>query len=561
MLRQRTLRSARQGIEAWTTAHAALNAPPRAAHAAKRSNSSRTAAKLPPRPPRNASAPGHPTAVKQVGAVRKGQDETDAAGNDVNGRKEGKAGAEPGPEPAKGELLDVLKDTIKTHGPMPISRYMTLCLQHPTLGYYTTRTVFGKEGDFITSPEISQVFGELLAIWYVTQWLAQGAPKRVRMIEVGPGRGTLLADILRTFRALPEHSRPPITSIHLVEASQQLRGVQKLKLDATGFGDTRTEWYSDIKEVPTSEDEFTIFVAHEFFDALPIHVFENTQNGWREVLVGVADPKAIVSGAKAQDPLRLVLAPTPTPASALYSSLAHAIYPTVAHQQAPDLASAAPAPRHLREGLLNVDTTLGAAGGPPSPSPSTAGGGEATSLIAQRFARLPIGSRLEVSPSSWEIARDLARLLGGGGGGKGEEGAKGGIGGAGLVVDYGDAKAFGRSWRGFRKHQVVDPLSEPGHTDLTANVDFAYLAEAMSESAETPGPISQARFLTALGLQPRLAALLRSAPSEERRKEIESSARRLVDKTGMGEQYKIMGVVPKGVGAMQEEGVFPFNLK
>lgn len=149
-----------------------------------------------------------------------------------------------------------------------------------------------------------------------------------------------------------------------------------------------------------------------------------------------------------------MLASTPTPASALYSSLAQAIYPTVAHQQSPDLASAAPKPKP-RGGLLNVDTTLpgamsGLGDGASSSSSSTAAGEDlkkATSLIAQRFARLPIGSRLEVSPASWEIARDLARLLGGGGSGGGGEGVGAGVGGAGLVVDYGDAKAFGRSWR------------------------------------------------------------------------------------------------------------------
>ncbi|KPV77291.1 uncharacterized protein RHOBADRAFT_33470 [Rhodotorula graminis WP1] len=368
---------------------------------------------------------------------------------------------------------------------------MTLCLNHPTLGYYTTRTVFGKEGDFVTSPEISQVFGELLAIWYVTQWLAQGSPKRVRVVELGPGRGTLLADILRTFRALPQPSRPPISSIHLVEQSDQLKRVQKARLVETGFGETPVEWHADVAAVPQSEDEFTILIAHEFFDALPIHIFENTQKGWREVL----------------SPL-----------------------------------------------TLNVDTTLGApprsASSPSSPAPSAARAappastpGGAGSLTAQRFARLPIGSRIEVSPSSWEVARDTARLVGGPAGG------------AGLVVDYGDAKAFGRSWRGFRKHQVVDPLTEPGHTDLTANVDFSYLAESMSEFASTHGPLPQSRFLTSLGLQPRLAGLLRGASTDERRKEIESAAKRLVYHGGMGSQYKVMAVTPKGA-----KDVFPFDL-
>lgn len=146
------------------------------------------------------------------------------------------------------------------------------------------------------------------------------------------------------------------------------------------------------------------------------------------------------------EPLRLVLAPNATPASALYSSLAQAIYPSVAHQRQPDLASAAPAPKSP---LLNVDTTLGAAS-PPSPSSAPVSSGKEGSLIAQRFARLPIGSRLEVSPSSWEIARDLARVV---------AGPEGGKGGAGLVVDYGDAKAFGRSWRVSRGDRLCSVFS------------------------------------------------------------------------------------------------------
>ncbi|BGP23719.1 DUF185 family protein [Rhodotorula toruloides] len=484
----------------------------------------------PPAPPSNAPRPS----VKSVGETRLNPPKSPPASAIPSSK------AETSDRPPPTELLTVLQETIKTHGPLPISRYMTLCLNHPTLGYYTTRKVFGKEGDFVTSPEISQAFGELLGIWFVTQWLAQGAPQSVRIVELGPGRGTLLADVLRTFRSLPPNSRPPVTSIHLVEASEQLQRVQKQKLAETGFAETETRWYGDVKEIPVSKNEFTVLIAHEFFDALPIHIFENTQNGWREVLVDIADPKTIAANPSKAEPLRLVLAPNATPASALYTSLARAIYPSA--QSQPDLASAASAPRPV---LLNVDTTIGASSPPPS-SPS----GKEGSLIAQRFARLPIGSRLEVSPSSWEVARDLARVV---------AGPEDGKGGAALVVDYGDAKAFGRSWRGFRRHQVVDPLTEPGHTDLTANVDFAYLSEAMSEFAETPGPLSQRTFLTALGLEPRLAALLRSATSEERRNEIASAAKRLVDKAGMGEQYKFLAVVPKG--KTQVEGVYPFDVK
>ncbi|ORY91491.1 S-adenosyl-L-methionine-dependent methyltransferase [Leucosporidium creatinivorum] len=450
------------------------------------------------------------------------------------------AGKERGTPLVPAELLQVLEETIKTHGPLPVSRYMTLCLAHPTFGYYTTRKVFGSSGDFITSPEISQIFGELLAIWYVTQWAAQGASPRVRIVELGPGRGTLLSDILRTFKSLPKHSSPPVTSIHLVENSEALREEQKKKLQAGGFGDIPVSWWGSVDEVPPTNDEFTVIVAHEFFDALPIHVFENTSNGWREVMVDIADPKAIIIPGKPRKPLRLVLSPSPTPASTLYTRLS-----TLAEETTP------PTPSPSASSALSFDTTLPPAHSP-SPAPRAAASASSSSPQQQsisptlaRFARLPEGSRMEISPASWEVARGMGRLLGG------ERG------GAGLVVDYGDAKAFGRSWRGFRKHQVVDPLSEPGHTDLTANVDFSYLAEAMGDLATSHGPLPQSTFLTSLGLQPRLAGLLRAA-TPERKKEIESAAKRLIDSTGMGSQYKVMAITPKRTEGAPEEECFPF---
>ncbi|KAK4056623.1 hypothetical protein OIO90_002471 [Microbotryomycetes sp. JL221] len=411
------------------------------------------------------------------------------------------------------ELLTILQEIIKTHGPLPVSKFMTLCLTHPKLGYYTTQRVFGRQGDFITSPEISQIFGELLAIWFVTQWAAQGCHSKVRLVELGPGRGTLLTDVLRTFKALPKHSSPPVTSIHLVENSEALREQQRTKLAENGFADVETKWWNTASEVPQSDDEFTVVIAHEFFDALPIHIFEHTDKGWREVLVDISDPKAI--GAK--DPLRLVLSRGPTPASTLYTRLS-----AIAESQSlPETKSEAEPTDGINNGL-SFDTTL-----PPAHSPRP----QSLSPTLSRFARLPIGSRIELSPASWEVARDLGKTM---------QGPKGG---AGLIVDYGDAKAFGRSWRGFRKHQVVDPLTEPGHTDLTANVDFSYLSEALSDIATCHEPMTQASFLYSLGLEPRLQGLLRQA-KPERKKDIESAAKRLVDPTGMGTQYKVMMLTP-----------------
>ena len=144
-------------------------------------------------------------------------------------------------------LLDHLRDQIAAQGPMPIADYMALCLLHPDYGYYTTRNPLGAEGDFITAPEISQMFGELVGLCLAQSWLDQGAPAPFTLAELGPGRGTLMADILRATRNVPGfHSA---ADIHLVEASQTLRSVQKQTLD-----DYVVNWSDTAAALP---DQFT----------------------------------------------------------------------------------------------------------------------------------------------------------------------------------------------------------------------------------------------------------------------------------------------------------------
>lgn len=129
-------------------------------------------------------------------------------------------------------------------------------------------------------------------------------------------------------------------------------------------------------------------------------------------------------------------------------------------------------------------------------------------------------------------------------------------GGAGLVIDYGGHRSFSDSIRAFQKHKIVDIFTEPGCADLTANVDFAYLKESLEGVAHTAGPITQARFLLSLGLEPRLAKLLESAKDSEQQKRLRHSAQRLIDKTGMGTQYQVMAVVK---GKTAEDDVYPFQ--
>ena len=170
---------------------------------------------------------------------------------------------------------------IAFEGPMTVERYMALCLGHPVYGYYRTRDPLGAQGDFTTAPEISQMFGELIGLWSAEVWRAMGEPSPVRLVELGPGRGTLMADALRAARVLPAFRSA--TAVHLVETSPALRARQEAALVPAGAS---VSWHGDLAEVP---DGPAIVVANEFFDALPIRQFVGTERGWCERLVGLSE--------------------------------------------------------------------------------------------------------------------------------------------------------------------------------------------------------------------------------------------------------------------------------
>ncbi len=177
------------------------------------------------------------------------------------------------------DLLDHIKAQISANGPMRIDEYMATCLLHPTLGYYTTRDPLGAQGDFVTAPEISQMFGELIGLCLAQTWLAQGGPKSFTLAELGPGRGTLMADILRATSNVPGFA--DAAEIALVEASPKLRDVQ-----AATLTNHKVTWFDTADALP---DQPLYLVANEFFDALPIRQFIRTSQGWRERQVGLTD--------------------------------------------------------------------------------------------------------------------------------------------------------------------------------------------------------------------------------------------------------------------------------
>ena len=134
---------------------------------------------------------------------------------------------------AAAPLLNEILRRIAVGGPMPVADYMRLCLTHPEHGYYVKRDPLGSGGDFITAPEISQMFGELIGLWMATVWRQMGAPENFRIVELGPGRGTLLDDALRATKAVPGFRQAAV--VHLVEISPALRQVQERRLAKTGM--------------------------------------------------------------------------------------------------------------------------------------------------------------------------------------------------------------------------------------------------------------------------------------------------------------------------------------
>jgi len=169
---------------------------------------------------------------------------------------------------------------IETQGPLSVAQFMTIALLDPEAGYYATRDPFGARGDFVTAPEVSQMFGELVGLWCVQAWLDQEKPKGAQLVELGPGRGTLMADALRAAKLARDFVKN--VDVVLVEASATLRGLQRERLkDFTVIWKDRFE----------ADERPTFLIANEFFDALPIRQFVHTERGWCERMIVVDNGK------------------------------------------------------------------------------------------------------------------------------------------------------------------------------------------------------------------------------------------------------------------------------
>ncbi|XP_069076796.1 protein arginine methyltransferase NDUFAF7, mitochondrial isoform X2 [Pleurodeles waltl] len=372
-------------------------------------------------------------------------------------------------------VLKHLLFKIKSTGPISVAEYMREVLSNPFKGYYVHQDMIGEDGDFMTSPEISQIFGELLAVWCISEWMAAGRPKTLQLVELGPGRGTLAEDILRVFKQFQPLLNDCDISLHMVEISHKLSDIQALKLTGENLpsdhnkisykkGTTRTglpiSWYQVLADVPRG---FSLYLAHEFFDALAIHIFRKTERGWAEVLIA-EDPSV-------SNMLCFVLSPTATLAA---------------------------------KTLIHAEETR---------------------------------DHVEVCPDAAVIVQELASRIDADGG-------------AALIADYGHDGDKTDTFRGFRDHKLHDVLIDPGSADLTADVDFSYLRRMLQGKVASLGPISQQEFLTNMGIDIRLQALLVNSKDSATKKELLSGYDMLVNPHKMGERFKFFALLP-------EERLFP----
>ncbi|KAJ9071545.1 hypothetical protein DSO57_1035872 [Entomophthora muscae] len=392
---------------------------------------------------------------------------------------------------------------IKINGPISVYDFIKLSSTCPRQGYYTQSDIFGSKGDFVTSPEISQVFGELMALWYVSQWHSAGCPEKVRVIELGPGKGTLMSDMLRVWSKFPKLNSA-VKQIDFLEASEPLARIQASKLapdvslgylspladkspssedcllieNAAGITSEATgrsfRWYSYPDNLfhreNLVENTWTIIIAHEFFDALPIYKFKKTYQGWHEIMV--------------------------------------------------DLDTSENSPLHFAFYESPVKT-------------------RATSLLQPYIDRSSYQQllELELAPELIRIGNQVGQLLE--------------LGGAALIIDYGEDHPEGNTLRGIQKHQFCHPLSMPGRTDLSSNVNFSLIRESLGIPSLATHFTTQADFLLEMGIQERIQMLMKSYVSAHRGDEpkilafksvLESMYDRLTNPNQMGKLYKFMAL-------------------
>jgi NADH dehydrogenase [ubiquinone] 1 alpha subcomplex assembly factor 7 len=505
-------------------------------------------------------------------------------------------------------LSDFLMQRIGVSGqPITTAEYMRHALTHPKYGYYTSSSssmdrgassseddwdsdeysedssnskvpqqspshkaqtsIFGPGGDFVTAPELSSVFGHCLCVWFMTQWQALFRPTKIQLVELGPGKGTLMADILELAHSskLLDFGRS-ITSIHLIEASIPLRKEQQATLtkvlghlvdleffdgekayndgdDKQGATATsnnrsghssgrrnsvntiRVEWHRDFAAFQKSRDKDvpTMVILQEFLDALPVHQFQQTEEGWRERMIDVV---------AAEDE----------------KANREAIEKVARFQEGADSSKERPLIPRLRQVLA------------PQVTPAV----ELLLSSNNQYDHYPEGTVVEICPDALLLVQDIVKVL---------EESKG----AALIIDYGE-EGTTDTLRAFSRHRQVPLTSRPGQVDVTADVDFFALkncvvsstvVDAASASYGDPGskisstseihpfgPVPQGEFLMKMGAgELTMNAIEKTETTEEQAQAMADALKYLVMPEHMGTKFKVLALARKRDGLFSPPGM------
>eukprot|EP01036_Dinobryon_divergens_P023028 gene23027-31340_t len=449
-------------------------------------------------------------------------------------------------------LANELVTTISVKGPITLHDYMSMALNHPLYGYYHNKVdannsndKIGERGDFITAPEVSQLFSECILIWCASVWSLLGCPPAVKIIELGPGKGTLIREIL--YNPAKENSaiskfREAVFAggVHLVELSQTMRGMQfaalgcddgtsgeskeSLVKDGQDYYSTnkkdsngpnfRISWHSYFHQVP-SDDCPSLVIGQEFLDTFPVHQFVYTKHGWREKLVDVVRQ---LDRANSDPQPTSATAPATAEGAGTEAGAAAATEAVIEADEAPAAPKyifqlvrapfATPAVKVLLEGPMNA--TIRSL---QEEDRRSLRGETATSSSSSQ--QLKEGDGLEISPLALATCEDIGRRI---------ASSKGG--GAAILIDYGE------------------DFTQVGKVDLTADVDFAACARAAGKAGARPLPVStQGDFLMRMGIVERAQQLMElDSTTDDQAENLVLSMQKLVDPAEMGRKYKVLAL-------------------
>ncbi|MDR1139697.1 MAG: SAM-dependent methyltransferase [Rickettsiales bacterium] len=366
----------------------------------------------------------------------------------------------------------------KSQGSISISDFMNAALYHKEYGYYMSKLPLGKDGDFITAPEISQLFGEIIAVWVMHTWEKLGEPSKFSLVELGPGKGTLIHDIIRVTRKYNDFFDS--VSIHLVEISPTLQEIQKKKLKGLDIN-----WHENINSLP---EQPTIFLANEFFDALPIDQFVYRNGEWYENRIAKQDngvsSEVADTGVQKKDPS----------ASSLSSQCV-----TLGSRKKDDVTQIADTGIQKKELCVPVSAT------------------QTTNR------KLFDGAVVEVCPTGIEILKRLEEKI------YNNKGAA-------LIIDYGYVyPEYKSTLQSVKQHKYANFLENVGNSDITALVNFQALRDSLKHvDCEI---LTQREFLYLFGIKERTQALMKNA-SDEQKNRIFGEFLRLTE--NMGTLFKAM---------------------